>query len=275
LLVLNADDDVLREKAASLAGRLDGAMPRLGWFALDYDRQDLRQHRAKGGATCGVRDDRLRLGWQGHEHDLRAVADMPLTLLATARYNVANLAGAALAAVALGVPPATIAEVYGRFGRDPADNAGRLMRFEVNGAQVLVDYAHNPDGLRAVLGVARALRGGGGRLITLLGHAGNRRDEDIAELAHVAASFAPDLVVVKEDEGHLRGRQPGEVPEILRRALLEAGLPPDAVTLRMTEAAAAQCALDAARPGDAVALLMHSAAAREAVLALLRARAAH
>ena len=51
-------------------------------------------------------------------------------------------------------------DVYGRFGRDPADNAGRLMRFDVRGVKVLVDYAHNPDGLRGVLSVARALRGG-------------------------------------------------------------------------------------------------------------------
>jgi UDP-N-acetylmuramyl tripeptide synthase len=147
------------------------------------------------------------------------------------------------------------------------------MRFEVDGAQVLVDYAHNPDGLRGVLSVAQALRRRGGRLITLLGHAGNRRDADIAELAHVAASFAPDLVVVKEDEAHLRGRQPGEVPEIIRRALLEAGLTPDAVTVRMTELEAARCALVSARPGDAVALLVHSGTAREAVLELLRGRA--
>jgi UDP-N-acetylmuramyl tripeptide synthase len=195
---------------------------------------------------------------------------MPLTLQGRARYNVANLAGAALAAAALGIPPATIAEVFASFGRDPADNPGRLARFAVGGAQVLVDYAHNPDGLRGVLQVARALRGPGGRLIVLLGHAGNRRDEDLVEVAQVAASFGPGLVVVKEDEAHLRGRRPGEVPELLRRALLDAGLSPATVTLRMTELEAARCALQAAGPGDAVALLVHSGAAREAVLALLR-----
>ncbi len=270
LLVLNADDDVLRRKAASLPERLGGARHELGWFALDYNHEDLRRHRATGGAACGVRGDRLRLAWQGREHDLGAVADMPLTLLGHARYNVANLAGAALAAIALGVPPGTIAEVYARFGRQPADNAGRLMRFDVRGARVLVDYAHNPDGLRGVLGVAQALRTPGSRLITLLGHAGNRRDADIAELARVAASFAPDFVVVKEDEGHLRGRQPGEVPAILCKALLEAGVKPEAFAVRMSELEAARCALDAARTGDAVALLVHSSKAREAVLALLQ-----
>ena len=272
MLVLNADDDVLRRKATSLQERLGGALPSLGWFALDCEREELREHRKHHGATAGVRNGRLHLAWQGREHDLGAVDAMPLTLEGRARYNVANLAGAALAAAALGIPPATIADVFASFGRDPADNPGRLVRFVVGGAQVLVDYAHNPDGLRGVLQVARALRAPGGRLIVLLGHAGNRRDEDLVEVAQVAASFDPDLVVVKEDEAHLRGRRPGEVPELLRRALLAAGQSPATVTLRMTELEAARCALQAARAGDAVALLVHSGAAREAVLALLRDR---
>jgi cyanophycin synthetase len=271
LLVLNADDALLRAKASTASARL-GAVSPLGWFALDYDRAELLAHRALGGATCGVRAGRLMLSWRGAEHGLGPVDDMPLTVGGTATYNVANLAGAALTSAALGIAPATIRAIYARFARDPADNAGRLMRFDVGGARFVVDYAHNPDGLRGVLHVAQQLRGPGGRLIMLLGHAGNRRDEDIAELAAVAAAHGPDLVVVKEDEGHLRGRQPGEVPEILRRALLASGLPETAVVVQMSERAAASYAIEAARPGDAVALLMHSSSARDAVLSLLRGR---
>jgi UDP-N-acetylmuramyl tripeptide synthase len=269
VLVLNADDALLRAKASTASARL-GVAPPLGWFSLDYDRPELLAHRALGGATCGVRAGRLLLGGREAEHDLGRVEDMPLTVGGTATYNVANLAGAALTSAALGIAPATIRAVYARFARDPADNAGRLMRFDVGGARIVVDYAHNPDGLRGVLHVAQRLRGPGGRLIMLLGHAGNRRDEDIAELAAVAAAHGPDLVVVKEDEGHLRGRQPGEVPEILRRALLSSGLPETAVVVEMSERAAASYAIAVARPGDAVALLVHSSGARAAVLAQLR-----
>jgi len=51
----------------------------------------------------------------------------------------------------------------------------------------------------------------------------------------VAAEFHPDLVVVKENEGHLRGREQGEVPRIIRAALLRAGMPESALPMRMTE----------------------------------------
>ena len=267
LLVLNAGDALLRGRAGGLAQRY-GRAPPLGWFGADADAPMLAAHRARGGGAAGVRAGRLVVAHAGAEHDLGAVAAMPIAVGGAARYNVENLAGAALAAVALGIAPATIAAVFARFGADPADNAGRLMRFKVGGVQVLVDYAHNPEGLTGLLSVAEALRGDG-RLGLLLGHAGNRQDADLEALARVAAGFRPDLVVVKENESHLRGRAPGEIPRIIRTALLRAGMPEASLPVRGSEIEAARCALEWARPGDTLALLVHGAAARSELLALL------
>ena len=270
LLVLNADDAMLRAKAAGL-GRRFGHCPPPGWFAADADAPYLAAHRQNGGSTCGVRSGRLVLAHRGAEHDLGEIARMPLTVGGRASYNVANLAAAALAAVGLGVPAATVAEVCARFGERLTDNPGRLMRFEHAGVLVLVDYAHNPEGLAGLLEVAASLRGDGGRLGVVLGHAGNRGDRDIERLAETAAQFAPALVVVKELEGYLRGRVLGEVPRILRGALLNAGLPGEAITMQPSELDAVRCALEWGRPGDVLALPVHGLAARAAVLELLQA----
>jgi UDP-N-acetylmuramyl tripeptide synthase len=271
LLVLNADDAVLRARAPGLGQRF-GREPAIGWFARDADDPFLAEHRAAGGATCGVRDGRLRLAIGGSDHDLGAVGDMPLTVDGRADYNVANLCAAALAAVALAVGPAAIAGVFARFGARADDNPGRLMRFENGGVHIIVDYAHNPEGLRGLLQVAEGLRGGTGRLALLLGHAGNRQDADIERLAQAAAAFRPSLVVVKELEGYLRGREPGEVPRILRDALLRAGLPSEALPERSSEVEAARLALDWARPGDVLVMPVHGLAARAEVVRLLRDR---
>jgi cyanophycin synthetase len=271
LLVLNADDAQLAGRAMGLARRF-GASPPIGWFALDADSPALRAHRAQDGATCGVRDGRLALDHRGVQHDLGAVAAMPLTVGGSASYNIGNLAGAALAAAALGVSPATIAGVLARFGASIADNIGRLMRFEREGVQILVDYAHNPEGLRGLLKVAEHLRGGRGRLGLLLGHAGNRQDAELEALAAAAAEFHPALIVVKENEAHLRGRAPGEVPRLIHAALLRAGMERSALQMRMSELEAVHAALAWAQPGDVLALPVHAAAARSAVLALLSAQ---
>ncbi len=268
MLVLNAEDANLVRQGSGLQPRFGRAAPGLGWFALDADLPALLQHRVGGGATCGVRAGRLVLHAPA-EHDLGEVRAMPLTAEGSATYNVANLAGAALAAAALGIPPAIIARGFARFGASLNDNFGRLMRFERAGVHVLVDYAHNPEGLRGLLRVAQHLRGRGGRLGVLLGHAGNRQDTELEALALAAAQFHPALIVVKENEAHLRGRPPGEVPRLLHAALLRAGTPQGALQLRMSELEAVQAALEWARAGDVLALPVHSAVARAAVVELL------
>jgi len=271
LLVLNADDSELRAQADGLVRRF-GRSPPLGWFAVGPDPETLREYRLRGASTCGVREGRLHLGHGGANHDLGLITDMPLSMGGIAAYNVANMAGAALAAVALGIAPKTIAVVLAGFGSNLKDNPGRMMRFEVDGVKVLVDYAHSLDGLRGFLKVAGHLRGGAGRLGLLLGHAGNRKDADIEELAQVAAEFQPDLVVVKEDEEHLRGRAPGEIPRIIRAELKRLGFPDSALPIGNSEVDAARCALAWARPGDVLALPVHSSSARAAVVAMLESQ---
>jgi cyanophycin synthetase len=268
LLVLNADDAQLTSGAAGLAQRF-GRSPQLGWFALDDDNPVLTAHRQRGGSTCAVKDGGLLLHHQGRQHDLGTVTTMPLTVDGSATYNIANLAAAALGAVALGIPAVTIAAVYARFGANIADNSGRMMRFERDGVQILVDYAHNPDGMRGLLRVAAHLRGAQGRLGTILGQAGNRQDAEIAALARATAEFHPDLVVIKESEDYLRGREPGELPRMIHAVLREAGMPEEALPVRMTELEAVEYALEWARPGDVLALTVHSSAVRAHLVQLL------
>jgi UDP-N-acetylmuramyl tripeptide synthase len=274
LLVLNADNALLLRGAQTLVHRF-GRQPPLGWFALDAEQPLLREHRLRGGSTCGAHGERMLLHHRGEVHDLGRISAMPLSIGGVAAYNIANLAAAALAASAIGIGAAAIAEVFARFGRDVQDNPGRMMRFEIDGAQVLIDYAHNPDGLRGFLAVADRLRSKDGRLGLLLGHAGNRKDDDIEALARTAADFRPDLIVVKENDSQLRGRAPGEVPGIIRRELLRLGFPDAALPMCDTELDAARYALHWARPGDVLALPLHGAMARAAVVALLENRAVH
>jgi cyanophycin synthetase len=266
LLVLNADDPTLRARA-------DQFKSPIGWFSRNYDDAALLSHRMKGGSTSGVRNGRLMVSWtrggSAEELDLGAVVDMPLTVDGMADYNVQNVAGAALAALGLGIPATTVATVLARFGADPTDNPGRLMRYEYRGAQVLIDYAHNPDGLRGLMTVATRLRRTG-RVALLLGQAGNRSNADIEELAATAARFRPDFVIVKETESYMRGRAPGEVPAILRGALLRTGLLETSIEVHLSELGAVKRVLEWARPGDVLVMPVHDRGVRDQVLALLR-----
>ena len=178
------------------------------------------------------------------------------------------LAAAALAAVAgLGLPVDAVRATVQRFGADPHDNPGRLERWAHRGATLLIDYAHNPEGLARLLAVARALPHQ--RLLLLLGQAGNRDDSAIAALAHTAAAAQPDLVIVKELPAMLRGRTPGEVPALLMASMRSAGLDPAALQLGGDESEAAAALLAAARAGDMVVMPLHSTDGRLSVAAAL------
>ncbi len=260
LLVVNADNALLARRAP------DSGKP-LGWFAQDADAPLLAAHRQRGGATAGVRGGRLVLFHAGVEHDLGAIAAMPLAAGGHSHFNVANLATAALGAAGLGIAPATIAAVFAGFGANPEDNAGRLMRYELGGLNLIVDFAHNPAALAGLVDFAQHLRGDG-RLALLLGQAGNREDADIDRLAAVAAAARPDFVVVKELGSYLRGRGSGEVPALLRRALEVAGIAPDAIGDAGDEDRAVRLALGWARAGDVLVLPLHSREGRGHALAL-------
>ena len=258
LLVLNADDAMLVAHAPPDR--------RTGWFALD-----LGDAAARGLPACGVRDGRLVLVLADGEHDLGVVSEMPLSVGGAARYNIANIAAAALAASALGIAPATIAGVLARFGARNADNPGRLQRWTLGDVEVLLDYAHNPDGLQGLLDVAAGLRRGG-RLALLLGHAGNRLESDFRALAAVAAAARPDRVWLKDIGGdYLRGRASGDVAMILRDALHAAGMDEADLPVCLDEAEAARQALAWARAGDLLVLPVHEPARRDVVVGLLDA----
>ena len=268
VLVLNADDPHL--VAAAIAWRGETA-----WFSLDAPSPVIAAA-CRAGTPCAVlrADGTLVLSAHGETFVLGQAAQLPLTVGGLAVYNVANALGAALAAWAMGISVATIAEVLARFGAARTDNPGRLTQWTVNGATVLLDYAHNPEGIAGLLSVARALCGPDGRLLVLLGQAGNRVDDAIRELARVVAAARPAAVVLKDMDGYMRGRAPGEVPAILADELRACGVPADAIETELDEVRAAQRLVGMARSGDVVVLPVHARAAREQVSAWLDALAA-
>jgi UDP-N-acetylmuramyl tripeptide synthase len=123
--------------------------------------------------------------------------------------------------------------------------------------------------LRGLLDVAT--QGRKTRLGLLLGQAGNREDNEIRELAAVAASFNPELIVLKDIGGMLRGRADGEIPALLRAELARQGLREPNVVERLDEYEAVRDALTWARKGDVLVLPIHGSDVKPKVGVLLDA----
>ncbi len=154
------------------------------------------------------------------------------------RFNVLNVLGAVAAVRALGVDDATIAEALTHAVRVPG-------RFEpVEEGQpfaLLVDYAHTPDSLEAVLRAARPLAAG--RVIVVFG-AGGDRDRAKRPLMGRVAREGSDVAIVTSDNPR------SEDPEAIIAAIVEGSGPDVEVIPDRREAIAHAVAL--AEEGDVV-----------------------
>jgi UDP-N-acetylmuramyl tripeptide synthase len=107
------------------------------------------------------------------------------------------------------------------------------------------------------------------RLVLLMGQAGDRLDKDIGGLTRAACSMHPDRLLVCDLPGYERGREPFEVPRVIREAALQQGIPADSISLFPGPKDATKQALEQARPGDFLVLLALSQ--RQEALALVHA----
>lgn len=259
-LILNADDENVVTAARDIA-----AAP--VWFSLNRDHALIGAART-GSRPCGwLEDGRIVLFDGRNAVPLAPVAEVPLTLGGAARYNIENALAASLAARALGIPDTAIRKVLTTFRSDPADNPGRANEFDVRGARVFVDFAHNPHSIAAVTSALAALPGT--RRWILLTHAGDRSDADIRALASGAFAMRPDRVVVADNPKYLRGRAAGEVPALLRQACRDSGLPDEHILIADTPASGARLIIDNLARGDLALLLVHDE--RDKIFAYLAA----
>lgn len=256
-LVLNAEDPELVKRTPTGV--------RLTWFAFDPANPVLNAGLAAGGIGVTVVDSALVLKQGGNSTRLLDVTEIPITLKGAARHNIANAMGVVALATALGVDPSTIGDALRQFDSDASTNPGRLNLFSIGGVTVLVDFAHNPHGMAALVEVARTLPAK--RRLVILGQAGNRDNHSLEDLARSAWGFRPDRIILKEMEKYRRGREVGEIPAIMRNEFLRLGAPPATITHADSEYAAVIAALNWARPGDLLLLPVHSE--RDRVLTLL------
>lgn len=249
-VVLNADDPELVALAPSIGARIV-------WFSTNAGHPLVQRGVDAHGFGAELHEGRVRIADHGGWTDIGPVEEMPITMQGAARYNVANVLAAALAANCADVRPEVLQAALASFGASAADNAGRLHRYTLGGVTVLTDYAHNPEGIRALAELAASLPAQ--RRLLVLGQAGNRDDEQLRALAVAAwAALPADRVIIKEMPTMLRGRAPGEIPAVLRRALEGAGAPPAHISVASTEFDAVREALAWARLGDLLVLPTHT-----------------
>jgi UDP-N-acetylmuramoyl-L-alanyl-D-glutamate--2,6-diaminopimelate ligase len=189
------------------------------------------------------------------ERRLRVAYDAPsgsaqLELRLAGRFNVHNALAVVALGEALGLDPASV-----RAGLESVEGVpGRMERIEAGQPfGVVIDYAHSPASLQAVLDIlapVAAARGGG--VIVVFGSAGERDTDKRPMMGRIAAERARLVVVTDEDP---RGENRDAILDEIARGAEAAGARRGHDLLLVADRPAAiEVAFERARGGDMVLL---------------------
>ncbi len=263
--VLNADDDLVRAMRRRCSGSII-------WFSLQSPGTKVRDfidERCRRGGRAVVleptdKGDMIVIRHGRRSMQLAWTHLLPSTFGGAAKMNVANAMAAAGAAFAAGAPLHDIRQGLRTFTTSYYLSPGRMNLLDINNIEVVVDYCHNPPGMRMLGDFVEsysAQRAGQAELgkasrIGMIGAAGDRRDNDIRELGAIAADHF-DVIVVREDE-RLRGRAAGVAAELVaegvRARMAEGTARCRQVEIVLEELASVRHCMARANPGDLVVL---------------------
>lgn len=242
--ILNAEDIMLPCLTRGIGARLI-------YFAKSPDNPIVREHIDAGNIAVVQENEHLVIYWQGCRVTLIRIADIPITYGGMIPCNIENALAAAACLFALGIPDHIITQGLASFAPHPDINAGRFNLFDLGEFHVLLDYAHNLDGYRAVIDFMHSFHQT--RSVGIIGLPGDRMDSNIIEAGRMAGE-AFDQLYIKEDQD-TRGRSHGETANLLFEGALAGGARPEDIKILLDEGEALRSALSNAQPGDLIIML--------------------
>lgn len=247
--VLNADDEQCLKMADYTKAK------RIAYVTRNPKHELVREHIRAGGAACvleeGINGQMITIYDHGSHMPLLWTHLIPATLEGKAMFNVQNAMFAGLIAWVMDVKIDNIRVGLRTFDTTFFQAPGRLNVYDELPFKVILDYAHNPAAVAAMADTARRMDVAG-RRICVLSAPGDRRDEDIVEIAKNAAG-AFDAFIVRRDDAR-RGRKIGEVTGLLRGGLIDAGVPEASITVIEDERESVAAALQRGQAGDLVVI---------------------
>lgn len=208
--VLNAEDPLVYKMRDAVEGTCV-------YFSMDENHPNIRRQAEKGRTSCVLESGYVTILKGKWKVRIEKVVNVPLTYGGRAEFMIQNVLAATLACFVHGVSLEDLRVGLTTFNAGTALTPGRLNFVEIGDATVLMDYAHNPAGLRGLTSFINKLPNKY-RTVVLNG-TGDRRDDDIREFAKIAADNF-DRIVIRA--GHyLRGRTEEEMFALLQEGIAQ------------------------------------------------------
>jgi cyanophycin synthetase len=206
--VLNAEDELVY----NMKDLVDGHCV---LFSMDENNRNIERQAKRGRVSCVYENGYITILKGKWKVRIEKAQNIPLTYGGRAEFMIQNVLAATLAGFVHGVSLEDLRTGLTTFNAGTAQTPGRLNFVEVGDVTVLMDYAHNPAGLRGLVHFISQLPNKY-RTVVING-TGDRRDDDIREFGKIAGD-AFDRIVIRT--GHyLRGREPEELHKLLQEGV--------------------------------------------------------
>ncbi len=249
-VVLNADDRL----CLSMADYTEAS--HVCYVTMKPGHPLVKQHVQAGGQAFvledGMNGHMITIYDQGKHMPLLWTHLIPATLQGRALHNVQNAMFAAALAYNMHLSLDDIRQGLRTFDSTFFQTPGRMNIFDDHPFRVIMDYAHNPAAVRAMCSVVDHFEVVGRRLV-VLSAPGDRRDQDIEDIADIAAEHFDHFICRCDD--HRRGRGEDEVAQMLKARLMLKGVSEDRIDVIPGEPAAIEHALQMAAADDLVLVL--------------------
>ena len=243
--VLNADDPLCLKMAAYTEAK------HLCYVTMDPAHALVREHIRAGGRAVsletGVNGQMITIYDKGAHIPLLWTHLIPATMEGRAMHNVSNAMFAAAMAFSMGLKLETIRQGLRTFDTTFFQAPGRTNVYNEHPFKVILDYGHNAHAVEAMADLATRLDVTGRRIVVVAGP-GDRRDEDIRDIARAVAGRFDHYICRRDDS--LRGRDGDEVPGMIAATLKASGVDAKRITIIPEEQEAVEAALRMARAGD-------------------------
>ena len=177
---------------------------------------------------------------------------IPATIEGRALHNVQNAMFAAALAYNMDIGIEDIRQGLRTFDSTFFQAPGRMNIYDEHPFRVILDYAHNPAAVRAMCDLVDRFDVDGKRIVVLAAP-GDRRDDDIRDIAEIASGHFDHFICRCDD--NRRGRGHDEIAVMLKNKLLEMGISADRIEVVPDEQEATTRALEMAETGDLVLVL--------------------
>lgn len=209
--ILNAEDEHCLKIANELSCNI-------AYFAMNEDNPKVKQFAKEGKIVAVYENGFITIKKGEWKIRVERATHVPLTLGGKAKFMIANVLAATLAAYLQGFKTDDISLSLQTFIPSAAQTPGRMNIFDFKRFKVLIDFAHNASGYRGVeeyLSTVEATK-----KIGIIAGVGDRRDEDIKECATIAARMFDHIII--RQEKHLRGRTEEEIIGLIMEGINDA-----------------------------------------------------